>query len=130
MQAAMAKQMQAAMAKKMQAAMVAKQAEMEKKAKAEMAAKQAEMGKRTSNAAAGGSMVPTENPMALQNDFDVVEDGVIVGRIFFLDAFGPQGRPWMWASVTGDIRRAASGYEPTREAAMAAFAKSWRGDSR
>jgi hypothetical protein len=26
----------------------------------------------------------------------------------------------------GDIRRAAHGYEPTREAAMAAFAKSWR----
>jgi hypothetical protein len=50
--------------------------------------------------------------------------------VFFLDAVGPQGRPWMWASVTGDIRRAASGYEPTREAAMAAFAKSWRGDSR
>jgi hypothetical protein len=26
----------------------------------------------------------------------------------------------------GDIRRAAHGYETTREAAMAAFAKSWR----
>jgi hypothetical protein len=26
----------------------------------------------------------------------------------------------------GDIRRAALGYEPPREAAMAAFAKSWR----
>ena len=25
-----------------------------------------------------------------------------------------------------DINRAAHGYEPTREAAMAAFAKSWR----
>jgi hypothetical protein len=33
-----------------------------------------------------------------QDDFDVVEDGVIVGRIFFLDAVGPQGRPRMWAS--------------------------------
>jgi hypothetical protein len=30
----------------------------------------------------------------------------------------------MWASGhNGDIRRAAPGYEPTREAAMAAFAK-------
>jgi hypothetical protein len=39
----------------------------------------------------------------------------------------PQGRPWMWASGhNGDIRRAAHGYEATREAAMAAFAKSWR----
>jgi hypothetical protein len=26
----------------------------------------------------------------------------------------------------GNIRRAAHGYEPTREAAMKAFAKSWR----
>ena len=58
-------------------------------------------------------------------DYD--ENGVVVGRIFFLDAVGPQGRPWMWASGhNGDIKRAAYGYEPTREAAMAAFAKSWR----
>jgi len=33
----------------------------------------------------------------------------------------------MWASGhNGDIRRAAQGYEATREAAMEAFAKSWR----
>src|SRR5262245_33795834 len=71
MKAAMAKKMQAAMVakqaemeKQMQAAMMANQAEMEKKAKAEMAAKQAEMEKQASNAAAGVSMVPTENPMA------------------------------------------------------------------
>jgi hypothetical protein len=39
----------------------------------------------------------------------------------------PQDRPWMWASGhNGHIRRAAHGYEPTREAAMAAFARSWR----
>jgi hypothetical protein len=56
----------------------------------------------------------------------VLEDGVVVGRIFFLDAVGPQGRPWMWAfGHNGEIRRAAHGYE-AREAAMAAFAKSWR----
>jgi hypothetical protein len=57
----------------------------------------------------------------------VLENGVVVGRISFLDAVGPQGRPWMWASGhNGDIKRAAHGYEPTREDAMAAFAKSWR----
>jgi hypothetical protein len=28
----------------------------------------------------------------------MVEDGVIVGHIFFLDVIGPPGRPWMWAS--------------------------------
>jgi hypothetical protein len=60
-------------------------------------------------------------------DYDVVEDGVVVGRIFFLDAVGPQGRPWMWASGHNrDIRRAACDCEATREAVMAAFAKSWR----
>jgi hypothetical protein len=33
----------------------------------------------------------------------------------------------MWASGrSGHIRRAPHGYEPTREVAMAAFAKSWR----
>jgi hypothetical protein len=33
----------------------------------------------------------------------------------------------MWASGhNGDIDRAPHGYEPTCEAAMAAFAKSWR----
>jgi hypothetical protein len=36
----------------------------------------------------------------------------------------------MWCSGhSGHIERAAHGYEPTRETAMAAFAKSWCGDS-
>jgi hypothetical protein len=57
----------------------------------------------------------------------VLEDGVVIGRIFFLEAVAPEGRPWMSASDhNGDIRRTAHGYEPTREAAMAAFGKSWR----
>ena len=61
-----------------------------------------------------------------QEDFDVVEDGVIVGRIFKVP-IAPGDQPWMWASGhSGHIRRAAHGYESTREAAMAAFAKSWR----
>jgi hypothetical protein len=30
------------------------------------------------------------------------------------------------SGYNGDIKRAAHVYEPTREAAMAAFAKSWR----
>jgi hypothetical protein len=46
----------------------------------------------------------------------VLENGVVVGRILFLDAVGPRGRPPMWASGhNGDIKRAAHGYEPTRE---------------
>jgi hypothetical protein len=35
------------------------------------------------------------------DDYDVLENGVVVGRIFCLDAVGPQGRPWMWASGHG-----------------------------
>jgi hypothetical protein len=62
------------------------------------------------------------------DDYDVLEDGVVVGRTFCLDAVGPQGRPWMWASghSAATVKRAAHGYEATREAAMAAFARSWR----
>jgi hypothetical protein len=30
-------------------------------------------------------------------DYDVLEDGAVVGRIFFLDAV-PRGRPWIWTS--------------------------------
>jgi hypothetical protein len=28
-----------------------------------------------------------------QDNYEVLEDGVVVGRIFCLDAVGPQGRP-------------------------------------
>ena len=60
-----------------------------------------------------------------QDDYDVLEDGVIVGRIFKVP-IAPQDQPWMWASGhNGDIRRAGRGYESTRETAMQAFAKSW-----
>jgi hypothetical protein len=69
---------------------------------------------------------PQARPGSNQDDFNVLEDGVVVGRIF-LSPGAPQDRQWMWASGhNGEIRRAARGYEPTREAAMAAFAKSWR----
>jgi hypothetical protein len=30
--------------------------------------------------------------------YDVVENGLMVGRIFHLDAAAPEGRPWMWGS--------------------------------
>ena len=54
-----------------------------------------------------------------QEHYDVLEDGVVEGRIFPM--------PIVWANGhNGAIERAAHGYEPTREAALAAFAKSWR----
>jgi hypothetical protein len=60
-----------------------------------------------------------------QDDYDVLEDGVIVGRIFKVP-IAPQDQPWMWASGHNgeSFARAAHGYAATRESAMAAFAKS------
>src|SRR5262249_61471834 len=59
-----------------------------------------------------------------QEHYDVLEDGVVVGRIFLMP-IGPRGRPWMWAS--GHNRAIArSARRRTDEAAMAAFARSWR----
>jgi hypothetical protein len=54
-----------------------------------------------------------------------LENCVVVGRIFKSPS-APQHREWIGASGHSEIRRAAHGYEATREAAMAAFAKSWR----
>jgi hypothetical protein len=64
------------------------------------------------------------------DDYDVLEDGVIVGRIFTVPV-APPGRPWGWASghSAATVARSRHGYEATREAAMAAFAKSWRRES-
>jgi hypothetical protein len=61
------------------------------------------------------------------DDFDVLADGVVVGRIFKANA-SPVGASWMWTLAFGphEDRTPTHGYEPTREAAMAAFAKSWR----
>jgi hypothetical protein len=36
-----------------------------------------------------------------QDDYDVLENGVVVSRIFHLEAVAPEGRPWMWASGHG-----------------------------
>jgi hypothetical protein len=61
------------------------------------------------------------------DDFDVLTGGAVVGRIFKANA-APVGSPWMWTLAFGhhEDRTPTHGYEPTREAAMAAFANSWR----
>src|SRR5215831_5308246 len=61
------------------------------------------------------------------DDFDVVADGVVVGRLFKSLA-APVGMPWLWALAFGHYegRYPTRGYAATRGAAMAAFAKSWR----
>jgi hypothetical protein len=57
----------------------------------------------------------------------MVGDGAVVGRIFRANAV-PVGSPWMWTLAFGhhEDRTPTHGYEATREAAMSAFAKSWR----
>ena len=71
----------------------------------------------------------TSRPFSEWNDadFDVVCDGVGGGRIMKAAA-APVGEPWLWTLAFGqhEDRWPTRGYEPTREAAMAAFAKSWR----
>jgi hypothetical protein len=61
------------------------------------------------------------------DDYDVLCDGAIVGHIFKVHA-APEGSPWMWTLAFGhyEDRTPTHGYAATREAAMTAFAKSWR----
>ena len=62
-----------------------------------------------------------------EDDYDVLCEGKVVGRIMKAAA-APVGQPWRWTLAYGhhEDRSPIHGYEPTREAAMAAFAKSWR----
>jgi hypothetical protein len=62
-----------------------------------------------------------------EDDYDVLADGDVVGRIYKANA-APVGSPWMWtlAFWHQEDRTSTHGYAATREAAMAAFAKSWR----
>jgi hypothetical protein len=58
---------------------------------------------------------------------DVLAEGEVVGRIMKANA-APVGMAWMWTLAFGyhEDRTPTHGYAETREAAMAAFAKSWR----
>jgi hypothetical protein len=61
------------------------------------------------------------------DDFDVLCDGVVVGRIMKAAAV-PVGMSWIWTLAYDyhEDRTLTHGYAATREDAMAAFAKSWR----
>jgi hypothetical protein len=62
------------------------------------------------------------------DDYDVIggADGLVIGRIFKATT-APAGTPWMWTLTYGqqEDRTPTHGYEPTCEAAMQAFARSW-----
>jgi hypothetical protein len=61
------------------------------------------------------------------DDYDVLADGVVVGRIMQAAA-ALMSMPWLWTLAFGhhEDRIPTHGYEATRKAAMRAFAKSWR----
>ena len=61
------------------------------------------------------------------DDYDVLADDIVVGRIM-KTAAAPVGQPWLWtvAFERHEDRTPTHGHKSTREAAMAAFAKSWR----
>jgi hypothetical protein len=61
------------------------------------------------------------------DDYDVLADSVAVGPHHASSRITPKGSPWMWTRAFGhhEGRTPTHGYEATREAAMAAFAKSW-----
>jgi hypothetical protein len=61
------------------------------------------------------------------DDFDVLANDAVVGRIVKVNA-APVENPWMWSLVFPHHKDRAPthGYAASREAAMAAFAKSWR----
>jgi hypothetical protein len=63
------------------------------------------------------------------DDFDVLADGAVVGRI--MKVTPRRSSPWLWTLALDchEDRWPTQGYEPTREAAMAAFAKGWRRSS-
>jgi hypothetical protein len=56
----------------------------------------------------------------------VLENGVVVAPSFSSMRSGSGPALDVASRHYGDIKRAAHGYDPTREAAMAAFAKIWR----
>jgi hypothetical protein len=61
-----------------------------------------------------------------EDDFDVLADGAVVGRIFKANAT-PAATPWMWTlAFNHEDRMPTHGYAQSRETAMAAFARSWR----
>jgi hypothetical protein len=64
------------------------------------------------------------------DDYDVLCDGPVVGRIFTANAV-PVGSPCMWTLIFDHHkdRSPTHGYADTREAAMAAFTKSWGMDT-
>ena len=65
------------------------------------------------------------------DDFDVLADGAVVGRIMKAAA-APVGTPWMWTPAFGhhEDRTPTHGYAATREGAMTGVRKGWQEQAR
>jgi hypothetical protein len=59
----------------------------------------------------------------LEDHYDVIADGAVVGRIMFFSAT-PGRLPWMWTIAPGH-EKDRTPTEAARDAAMQAFSKSW-----
>ena len=70
-----------------------------------------------------------ESGQCSEDDYDVLCAGEVVGRIFKPKGAPPE-RPWFWTLGYGHHkdRTPTHGYAESREAAMAAFGKTWRRD--
>ena len=75
----------------------------------------------------GGPLRAAHSASGTTTIYDVLADATVVGRIMKVHA-APEGSPWMWTLAFGQHEdpTPTHGYAATREAAMAAFAKSWR----
>ena len=60
--------------------------------------------------------------------YEVTADGEIVGHVMLSGAPAQGSTPWTWTIAIPDHgdRSPTEGHEPTREAAMQAFARSWK----
>jgi hypothetical protein len=65
-----------------------------------------------------------------ENDFDVLEDGRCIVRIFLLPA-APPDRNWMWIITAPEYPPTfhSRGYSPAREQAMKDFKAQWASDA-
>jgi hypothetical protein len=65
---------------------------------------------------------PTGNP----NQYEVIADAQIVGRIALFSALRDHSKPWVWTIDPAfyEGHDPAHGFEATRQAAMQAFARS------
>lgn len=66
-------------------------------------------------------------PAGGSNEYEIIADGRVIGRITLISAASKASMPWVWSIDLAfhDDRDPVLGFEATRGAAMQAFARSW-----